>query len=79
MTKRTIIYKPSNQNFSQQGAVSSGLRTLNAKVNNINKNANSFYTAWGREGGGGRAVLWWLFLSALLPPPPGDGQRPHPH
>jgi hypothetical protein len=49
-TKKTIIYKPSNQNFAQQGAVSSGLRTLNAKVNNINKNANSFYTAWGREG-----------------------------
>ena len=49
-TKKTIIYKPSNQNFAEQGAVSSGLRTLNAKVNNINKNANSFYTAWGREG-----------------------------
>jgi hypothetical protein len=49
-TKRTIIYKPSNQNFAREGAVSSGLRTLNAKVNNINKNANSFYTAWGREG-----------------------------
>jgi hypothetical protein len=43
-TKKTIIYKPSNQNFAH------GLRTLNAKVNNINKNANSFYTAWGREG-----------------------------
>ena len=49
-TKKTIIYKPSNQNFSQQGAVSSGLRTLNSKINNINKNANSFYTSWGREG-----------------------------
>ena len=49
-TKKTIIYKPSNQNFSKEGAVSSGLRTLNAKINNINKNANTFYTVWGREG-----------------------------
>jgi len=49
-TKKTIIYKPNNQNFAQQGAVSSGLRTLNTKVNNINKNATSFYTVWGREG-----------------------------
>ena len=49
-TEKIVIYKPSNQQFSQQGAVSSSLRTLNLKYNNITNNGSSFYSAWGKEG-----------------------------
>ena len=49
-TKKTVLYKPSNPNFANEGAVSSGLRTINQQVNTITKNATSFYSVWGREG-----------------------------
>lgn len=43
----TIIYKPSNSGFSNQGAVSSSLRTLNIKKNAVNKVAKSLKEDFG--------------------------------
>lgn len=42
-----LIYKPNNQKFSTQGAVSSGSRLLRLKVDTINNNAQSFASAYG--------------------------------
>jgi hypothetical protein len=46
-TIATTIYKPNNQQFSQQGAVSSGSRLARLKYNTINKNGASFRNAYG--------------------------------
>lgn len=43
----TNIYKPNNAQFSQQGAVSSSLRTLAKNVNTITVNGASFRNAYG--------------------------------
>lgn len=43
----TNIYKPNNAQFSQQGAVSSSLRTLAKTVNTITVNGASFRNAYG--------------------------------
>ena len=43
------IYKPNNQQYSQQGAVSSSSRLTRLKNNTITKNGNSFKTAWGQQ------------------------------
>ena len=45
----TTVYKPSNQSFRTQGAVSSSLRTQKLQVNTIDKNAASFTTAYGLQ------------------------------
>jgi hypothetical protein len=44
------IYKPSNVPFAKQGGVSSSTRTLSLRVNTVNLNGNSFYSAFGAEG-----------------------------
>ena len=44
------IYKPSNVLFAKQGGVSSSTRTLSLRVNTVNLNGNSFYSAFGAEG-----------------------------
>jgi hypothetical protein len=44
-----LIYKPNNHKFSTQGSVSSGSRLLRLKVDTINKNAQSFASAYGLE------------------------------
>ena len=44
---KQLIYKPNNQKFSTQGAVSSGSRLLRLKVDTINNNAQSFASAYG--------------------------------
>ena len=44
------IYKPNNQQYSQQGSVSSSSRLNRLKNNTITKNGNSFKTAWGQQG-----------------------------
>jgi hypothetical protein len=44
------IYKPSNRQYANQGAVSSGSRITRLKYNTITKNGNSFRTAWGEQG-----------------------------
>ena len=44
------IYKPSNVTFAKQGGVSSSTRTLSLRVNTVNLNGNSFYSAFGAEG-----------------------------
>ena len=46
----TTIYKPSNASFAKQGGVSSSTRTLNLRVNTVNVNGNSFYSAFGAQG-----------------------------
>ena len=46
-TMATTIYKPNNQQFSQQGAVSSGSRLARLKYNTITKNGASFRNAYG--------------------------------
>jgi hypothetical protein len=46
----TTIYKPNNQQYSQQGAVSSSSRLTRLKNNTITKNGNTFKTAWGQQG-----------------------------
>jgi len=46
----TTIYKPNNQQYSQQGAVDSSSRLDRLKYNTINKNGKSFKTAWGQQG-----------------------------
>ena len=46
----TTIYKPNNQQYSQQGAVSSSSRLDRLKYNTITKNGKSFKTAWGQQG-----------------------------
>jgi len=46
----TTIYKPSNVLFAKQGGVSSSTRTLSLRVNTVNLNGNSFYSAFGAEG-----------------------------
>jgi hypothetical protein len=46
----TTIYKPNNQQYSQQGAVDSSSRLARLKYNTITKNGNSFKTAWGQQG-----------------------------
>ena len=43
----TIIVKPNNQKFFQQGAVSSSSRVDRLKYNTVTANANGFSTAWG--------------------------------
>ena len=43
------IYKPNNQQYSQQGSVSSSSRLTRLKNNTITKNGNSFKTAWGQQ------------------------------
>lgn len=40
--KQNVIYKPSNNKFATQGAVSSGSRLLRLKVDTITRNAHSF-------------------------------------
>jgi hypothetical protein len=47
---RKVIYKPSNHQFSTQGAVSSGSRITKLKYDTITKNGNSFRSAYGNEG-----------------------------
>lgn len=42
-----VIIKPNNQQYFQQGAVSSSDRLLRLKYNTVNNNASSFKTAWG--------------------------------
>ena len=49
-TKATTIYKPNNRNYGTQGAVSSSDRLLRLKLNTINKNGQSFLTAYGSQG-----------------------------
>lgn len=44
------IYKPNNVPFAKQGGVSSSTRTLSLRVNTVNLNGNSFYSAFGAEG-----------------------------
>ena len=44
------IYKPNNQQYSQQGSVSSSSRLTRLKNNTITKNGNTFKTAWGQQG-----------------------------
>ena len=46
----TVIYKPNNSKFKQQGAVSSGLRIAKLNIDTINKNAESFRREWGQLG-----------------------------
>ena len=46
----TTIYKPNNVQFAKQGGVSSSTRTLNLRMNTVNVNGNSFYTAFGAQG-----------------------------
>ena len=46
----TTIYKPNNVRFAKQGGVSSSTRTLSLRVNTVNLNGNSFYSAFGAEG-----------------------------
>jgi hypothetical protein len=46
----TTIYKPNNVPFAKQGGVSSSTRTLSLRVNTVNLNGNSFYSAFGAEG-----------------------------
>jgi hypothetical protein len=46
----TTIYKPSNVTFAKQGGVSSSTRTLSLRVNTVNVNGNSFYSAFGAQG-----------------------------
>jgi hypothetical protein len=46
----TTIYKPNNVPFAKQGSVSSSTRTLSLRVNTVNLNGNSFYSAFGAEG-----------------------------
>ena len=43
----TIIVKPNNQQFFQQGAVSSSSRLHRLKYNTVTANAHGFSTAWG--------------------------------
>ena len=42
-----IVVKPNNQQFFQQGAVSSSSRIHRIKYNTVTQNANGFSTAWG--------------------------------
>jgi hypothetical protein len=42
-----LVYKPNNQKFSTQGAVSSGSRLLRLKMDTINQNGASFASAYG--------------------------------
>ena len=44
------IYKPNNVPFAKQGGVSSSTRTLSLRVNAVNLNGNSFYSAFGAQG-----------------------------
>jgi len=44
------IYKPNNVPFAKQGGVSSSTRTLSLRVNTVNLNGNSFYSAFGAQG-----------------------------
>lgn len=46
----TTIYKPSNASFAKQGGVSSSTRTLSLRMNTVNVNGNSFYSAFGSQG-----------------------------
>ena len=46
----TTIYKPNNVPFAKQGGVSSSTRTLSLRVNTVNLNGNSFYSAFGAQG-----------------------------
>jgi len=46
----TTIYKPNNQQYSQQGAVSSSSRIVRLKYNTITDNGNSFTSAYGAAG-----------------------------
>ena len=46
----TTTYKPSNMPFAKQGGVSSSTRTLSLRVNTVNLNGNSFYSAFGAQG-----------------------------
>lgn len=46
----TTTYKPNNVPFAKQGGVSSSTRTLNLRVNTVNLNGNSFYSAFGAQG-----------------------------
>jgi len=46
ITNATTIYKPNNQQFSQQGAVSSSSRLERLKYNTITKNGSSFHNAY---------------------------------
>lgn len=48
-TKVQTIYKPNNNQFATQGAVSSSDRLLRLKLNTINKNGSSFRTAFGSQ------------------------------
>jgi hypothetical protein len=43
----TTTYKPNNVPFAKQGGVSSSTRTLSLRVNTVNLNGNSFYSAFG--------------------------------
>lgn len=47
--KVQTIYKPSNNQFATQGAVSSSDRLLRLKLNTVNKNGSSFRTAYGDQ------------------------------
>ena len=45
--KQNVVYKPNNNKFATQGAVSSGSRLLRLKVDTITRNASSFSSAYG--------------------------------
>ena len=46
----TTTYKPNNVPFAKQGGVSYSTRTLSLRVNTVNLNGNSFYSAFGAQG-----------------------------
>lgn len=46
----TTTYKPNNVLFAKQGGVSSSTRTLSLRVNTVNLNGKSFYSAFGAQG-----------------------------
>lgn len=45
---KRIIYKPSNHQYFNQGAVSASTRLERLKLQTVNKNGASFKTAWGQ-------------------------------
>lgn len=46
---KSVVYNPSNKVFQKQGAVSSSLRALNLKVNNVKAAAQSSACPWGKS------------------------------
>jgi hypothetical protein len=46
----SVIYKPSNNSFKQQGSVSASLNTMKIRNDSITKNSNSFRNPYGLSG-----------------------------